>query len=70
MSGSTLVEKPTIFERDKLEYDNDKNFVGAGEFGEVFRATLRQTGDVVAVKVLNTPQRLKQMYIHVVESSV
>ena len=54
-------DKPTIFQKETFIYNNEDDFVGAGEFGEVFRTELTNSGEIVALKLLNTPQRLKQM---------
>lgn len=37
---------------------SDDEFLGAGSFGQVFRATIKGTSQVVALKILNAPQRL------------
>jgi serine/threonine protein kinase len=54
-------KKPTIFQKETFIYDNERNFVGAGEFGEVFEAKVTSSNESVALKLLNTPQRLKQI---------
>eukprot|EP00118_Oscarella_pearsei_P008221 m.41532 g.41532 ORF g.41532 m.41532 type:complete len:480 (+) comp33201_c0_seq2:1425-2864(+) len=51
------------FRRDDIVYDAKKDFIGEGEFGEVFKAKLGVEEKRVAVKVLRTPQRLTQAQI-------
>ena len=48
--------------REAIHYDSHNDFIGEGEFGEVFRARLDVDERPVAVKVLRTPQRLKDTY--------
>ena len=62
MSAATscLSGHPRLFYAADLQYDIDDDWLGAGAFGEVFRCRLPPSGEVVAVKVLNSPRRLKE----------
>ncbi|XP_062519790.1 probable serine/threonine-protein kinase DDB_G0271682 isoform X2 [Corticium candelabrum] len=48
------------FDRSTLKYNDKDDFVDSGSFGEVFRAERTDTNDIVAVKVLSGPRRLKE----------
>ena len=55
------------FKRENFQFDRDSDddFLGAGSFGVVFKATIIGTGQVVALKILNTSARLqKRSAIH------
>ena len=52
--------QPSLFWSNDLEYNKDKDFLGAGGFGEVYKCVLRDSGQQVAIKVLSTPTRLKE----------
>ncbi|XP_062519667.1 ankyrin repeat and protein kinase domain-containing protein 1-like isoform X2 [Corticium candelabrum] len=50
------------FKRENFQFDRDSDddFLGAGSFGVVFKATIIGTGQVVALKILNTSARLQK----------
>ena len=58
---SSLASQPRLFFRSELQYDRESegDFLGSGAFGEVYRCRLAASGEVAAVKVLNSPRRLK-----------
>eukprot|EP00118_Oscarella_pearsei_P019493 m.207755 g.207755 ORF g.207755 m.207755 type:complete len:461 (+) comp39697_c1_seq16:2214-3596(+) len=57
------LREPKLFRRDELEYDETDDFIGSGEFGSVFRAKRKDTDELVALKLLTTPQRLRQQQV-------
>lgn len=56
---SQFDDNPTVFPRESYVYDDEGDFLGAGAFGSVYRARNKDTGQLVALKVVNTPERLK-----------
>lgn len=53
-------DQPRLFQLDSFAYNEEDDFLGSGAFGSVFRCRLTTTGEIVALKKLYTPQRLKQ----------
>ena len=51
--------RPTLFRSDDFVYDTGNDWLGSGTFGEVYRCRLRGSGQLVAIKILSTPRRLK-----------
>ncbi|XP_065839431.1 receptor-interacting serine/threonine-protein kinase 2-like [Oscarella lobularis] len=49
---------PKLFRQEELVYDETTDFIGRGEFGNVYRAQRTDTNETVALKLLTTPQRL------------
>ena len=56
---SSLGSLPRLFSSSDLHYHVDDDFLGSGAFGEVYRCRLPVTGEVVAVKILYSPRRLR-----------
>lgn len=49
-----------IFGRDELIYNDDDDMIGSGGFGVVYRCKIQSSSEVVALKVLTTPYKLKK----------
>ena len=51
-----------LFQKDSLDVDieGDDDFLGAGSFGSVYRCRLKETSEIVALKIINAPPRLRQ----------
>ncbi|XP_065836598.1 uncharacterized protein [Oscarella lobularis] len=47
----SVVDKSFMFDRNDLEYDEERNYVGFGQFSTTYRATLVGSSKPVAVKV-------------------
>lgn len=57
----------TVFPKETFQYDDvdEADFLGAGAFGSVYRARMKDTGELVALKVLNTAARLRSRLVAV-----
>ena len=58
--------RPTLFGKDAFVYDKMEDFVGAGVLGRVYRARIRDSGEIVALKMLSCsapPKLLNEWYV-------
>ncbi|XP_062512047.1 probable serine/threonine-protein kinase DDB_G0271682 isoform X2 [Corticium candelabrum] len=53
-------DQPRILKRHEIVYDEEDDYLGSGRFGVVYRCCLTNSSEVVAVKVLATPHRLRK----------
>lgn len=56
-----------IFKRKEIVYDEDKDVLGSGGFGVVYRCRLANSRELAAIKRLTTPYRLKDRYTIIVK---
>eukprot|EP00118_Oscarella_pearsei_P016123 m.151181 g.151181 ORF g.151181 m.151181 type:complete len:206 (+) comp38574_c0_seq16:2356-2973(+) len=47
------------FNRNDFEFDEENDYISKGGFGEVYRATLKQSGESIAIKIFTRAKRSK-----------
>ena len=76
IEASSLFPSQKLFSRDDFVYDehSEEDYLGCGSFAEVYKASMRSTGQVVAAKVLFRQNgrrgRLQKEYVISVKSKL
>eukprot|EP00118_Oscarella_pearsei_P020990 m.233295 g.233295 ORF g.233295 m.233295 type:complete len:442 (+) comp40086_c0_seq35:2131-3456(+) len=48
------------FQESEIQFDESIDFIGAGGYGQVFKAQIKETKKVVALKIISTTRRTKE----------